>query len=217
MGILLKVGYQDATEDRPITYKESRDGWLKYTSNHSAYESTLKEDPSKILVFEVDYTLDVDLVTGAYSVKVGSVKYYSAFRKNPSSVTVKVSDYSVSGSIQNNPELVLSGFNPSWLRTDDELNRRLDQYKVEMPKIFDRGVLGSDSSYKIILLASSTEGATIYYSTDGSEPNIKYEPSVYKTSKGSTATGILVKKGSTLSVIAKKDGMPDSNIAEKVF
>ncbi|MFD0676075.1 MULTISPECIES: chitobiase/beta-hexosaminidase C-terminal domain-containing protein [unclassified Paenibacillus] len=64
---------------------------------------------------------------------------------------------------------------------------------------------GTYTSAQKVALTSATEGASIYFTTDGSNP----------TAESTLYTGeIDVKESKTIKAIAVKDGMEDSNIAE---
>ena len=68
----------------------------------------------------------------------------------------------------------------------------------------------SGSSYQVNI-TSATPGATIYYTTDGSEPNEAY-------SKGTRYTGAFtVAAGKTLKAIAVCNGYADSSVASMTF
>ena len=74
--------------------------------------------------------------------------------------------------------------------------------------VISASVIGS--SYQVNI-TSATPGATIYYTTDGSEPNEAY-------SKGTRYTGVFtVAAGKTLKAVAVCNGYADSSVASMTF
>ncbi len=68
---------------------------------------------------------------------------------------------------------------------------------------------GTFTEAQNVTISTTTEGATIYYTTDGSDPSTA--SSVYSTPVNITVTG------TTLKAIAVKDGMTDSRIASATY
>lgn len=83
---------------------------------------------------------------------------------------------------------------------------------VSKPVIIDRGIYAYNSSKKIVSIICSTNDANIKYTIGGSNPNSYYYPSNYYSSSGNYYSGILVPVGSTISVIATKEGCLSSKI-----
>lgn len=67
---------------------------------------------------------------------------------------------------------------------------------------------GAYTSIQYVVLATATDGATIYYTTDDSEPTT--ESAVY-------TTAIEVKESLTIKAIAAKDGMANSEVATAAY
>lgn len=87
---------------------------------------------------------------------------------------------------------------------------------VDTPSIADKGIYRSDSSKRIVQITSSTYGATIRYTTDGSVPNDSspvYYPYYYTSVSGVSSYGVLVPADSSVKAVASKTDYIGSGVA----
>ena len=81
---------------------------------------------------------------------------------------------------------------------------------IVTPTINDKGQYDSDRSYRLYIVTCSDSSATIYYTTNGTNPTTsssRYSESTYKSVDGSNYSSIKVPAGSTLKVCAYKNGV----------
>ena len=93
------------------------------------------------------------------------------------------------------------------LLTSPELLEMIYSTSSWAPGFRREGVSYTDSGSQVISLSSSDSSASIYYTTDGSDPKsgTLYSASSLYVSEDETAEGILVQTGSTIRAVAKKD------------
>lgn len=82
--------------------------------------------------------------------------------------------------------------------------------KVAVPKIYPQGATIT-TSQKIFII-TKTPSATIYYTTDGSDPKRSLTKRTY-----STSTSLTLQSSATVRAVAVKSGMADSDIAIRRF
>ena len=155
------------------------------------------------------------LVTLACSDSSATI-YYTTDRTEPttSSSRYTAGSYtSVSGSSYSSI-LVPAGSTLKAVAFKDDAYSDVYTYSVPSaivtPTINDKGQYDSDRSYRLYIVTCSDSSATIYYTTNGTNPTTsssRYSESTYKSVDGSNYSSIKVPAGSTLKVCAYKNGV----------
>lgn len=102
----------------------------------------------------------------------------------------------------------------------DEVSMRIESSFTWAPVITNLGSSGVDTGNQIIRITSADSSAEILYTTDGTDPvgsgKAYTEESCYSNEMEEDVTGILVKAGTRIRAVAKRDDVYSEEIVETV-